>query len=238
MRLSCEIEDDNLRTANVAPAIKLSVIRLRGTSTVPIDPTVYVVDDDPAALDSLKCLLESVRLQVKSFAKPSEFLQAYDADRPGCIVLDVRMPEMSGLELQQELVRRGAALPIIIVTGHADVPACTTAFRAGAFDFIEKPANHQLLLGRIQRAIEHDLASRRARGESPDYVARRERLTPREAEVLNLLVAGQTLKQIAAGLGIGIQTAAKHRSRVLEKMQVTTDVELVRLVFPYCSADR
>ena len=144
---------------------------------------------------------------------------------------------MSGLELQQELVRRGNAPPIIVVTGHADVPVCTTAFRAGAFDFIEKPANHQLLLGRIQRAIEQDAVDRRARGETPEYIARRNLLTPREREVLELIVSGQTLKQIAVTLDISVQTASKHRTRVLEKMQVATDVELARLVFPAASAN-
>jgi FixJ family two-component response regulator len=193
---------------------------------------VFIIDDDVAALDSLRCLLESVKLRVEAYSKPTEFLEAYDPARPGCIVLDVRMPEMSGLELQQELVRRGHPPQIIVITGYADVPVCSTAFRAGAFDFIEKPANHQLLLGRIQRAIEQDVADRRARGEDPRLLERRNRLTPRERQVLDLVVAGQTLKQIAATLQVGIQTAAKHRSRMLEKMQVATDVELVRLVLP------
>lgn len=197
-----------------------------------LEPTVFIIDDDQAALDSLRCLLESVKLRAEAYEKPSDFLQVYDPTRPGCVVLDVRMPEMSGLELQQELVRRGNPPPIIVVTGHADVPVCTTAFRAGAFDFIEKPANHQLLLGRIQRAIEQDAANRRTRGENPEYLRRRESLTPRERQVLELVVAGQTLKQIAATLKIGMQTAAKHRSRMLEKMQAATDVELVRLVLP------
>jgi len=194
------------------------------------EPTVFIIDDDPDALDSLRCLLRSVGLPAEPYSQPSQFLQSYDPSRPGCIVLDVRMPEMSGLELQQELVRRGSPPPIIVVTGHADVPVCTTAFRAGAFDFIEKPANHQLLLGRIQRAIERDAAERRARGAAPQYLARRELLTPREREVLELIVSGQTLKQIATTLEISVQTASKHRTRVLEKMRVSTDVELVRLV--------
>ena len=194
------------------------------------EPTVFIIDDDPAALDSLRCLLRSVGLPAEAYSQPSQFLHAYDSARPGCIVLDVRMPEMSGLELQQELVRRGNPPPIIVVTGHADVPVCTTAFRAGAFDFIEKPANHQLLLGRIQRAIEHDAAERRSRGDAPEFLARHELLTPREREVLELIVSGQTLKQIATTLEISVQTASKHRTRMLEKMQVSTDVELTRLV--------
>lgn len=197
-----------------------------------IEPTVFIIDDDRDALDSLQCLLQSVGLRTEGFTSPSQFLKSYEPERPGCIVLDVRMPEISGLEVQEELVRRGPAPPVIIVTGHADVPVCATAFRAGAFDFIEKPANHQLLLGRIQRAIELDAAARRARGQSPEHLARRARLTPREVEVMELIVAGRTLKQIAAELGISLQTAAKHRGRVLDKMQVSTDVELARLVLP------
>lgn len=196
------------------------------------EPTVFIIDDDPAALDSLRCLLESVKLQVESYENPKDFLQTFDPQRPGCIVLDVRMPEMSGLELQQRLIQQADAPPIIVVTGHADVPVCATAFRAGAFDFIEKPANHQLLLGCIQRAIAHDAAQRRARGESPQLKARRDLLTPRESEVLDLVVAGQSLKQIATTLDISVQTAAKHRSRVFEKMQVANDVQLVRLMLP------
>jgi two-component system, LuxR family, response regulator FixJ len=194
------------------------------------EPTVFIIDDDADALDSLQCLLQSVGLRMEAYSSPSLFLQSYDPARPGCVVLDVRMPEMSGLDLQEELVRRGNPPPIIIVTGHADVPVCAAAFRAGAFDFIEKPANHQLLLGRIQRAIERDADNRRARKEVPEFQTRLERLTPREREVMELILSGQTLKQIAATLGISAQTAAKHRSRVLDKMQVSTDVELVRLI--------
>ncbi len=196
------------------------------------EPTVFIIDDDPDALDSLHCLLSSVGLRAEAYSSPTRFLEAYDAERPGCIVLDVRMPELSGLDVQEELLRRGSIHPIIIVTGHADVPVCSTAFRAGAFDFIEKPANHQLLLGRIQRAIEQDHANRRERDNSPEVATRRQRLTPRESEVMELIVLGRTLKQIAALLEISLQTAAKHRARVLEKMQVATDVELARLMLP------
>ena len=126
-----------------------------------VEATVFIVDDDVDALDSLECLLKSIGLSVEAYQSPSAFLQNYDPSRPGCIVLDVRMPELSGLELQQELVRRGASPPIIVITGHGDVPVCAAAFRAGAFDFIEKPVNPQLLLGRIQRAIEQDAIRRR-----------------------------------------------------------------------------
>jgi two-component system response regulator FixJ len=191
------------------------------------EPIVFLVDDDAAALDSLKCLLESVGLRTAAFASPTEFLAGYDPSQSGCVVLDIRMPEMGGLEVQEALLRRGRSLPVIIVTGHADVPVCTAAFRAGAFDFIEKPANHQLLLGRIQRAIQHDLATRRSLLAAQEVADLQAALTPREHEVKDRLVAGMTLKQIAADLQISLQTASKHRLKVLEKLQVTTDVELV-----------
>ena len=197
-----------------------------------MEPTVFIVDDDADALDSLECWLKSIGLKVDSYQSPSAFLQHYDASRPGCIVLDVRMPELSGLELQQELLSRGPTPPIVIVTGHGDVPVCATAFRAGAFDFIEKPVNPQLLLGRIQRAIEHDAARRRRRDHLADVQTRIARLTPREREVADMIAAGQTLKQIASTLNISVQTASKHRNRTLEKMEVTTDVALARLTLP------
>lgn len=195
-------------------------------------PTVFIVDDDPDALDSLECLLKSIGLDVKSYQSPSSFLQDYDPCQPGCIVLDVRMPELSGLELQLELNQRGPTPPIIVITGHGDVPVCAAAFRAGAFDFIEKPVNPQLLLGRIQRAIEQDLSRRRGLEHWSEVNARIARLTPREREVMEMIAAGQTLKQIACSLEISIQTASKHRARVLEKMEVTTDVGLSRLALP------
>jgi FixJ family two-component response regulator len=128
------------------------------------------------------------------------------------------------------MAARGRPLPVIVVTGYADVPVCTAAFRAGAFDFIEKPANHQLLLGRIQRAIQHDQVTRQAEAQSRRTADQFTCLTPREREVMDRIVAGRTLKQIAAELDVSLQTAAKHRARVLEKLGVHTDVELARLV--------
>lgn len=196
------------------------------------EPTVFIIDDDPDALDSLHCLLESVGLRTQTYTSPAAFLGEYDPQRPGCIVLDLRMPEMSGLDVQLELLNRGAQTPVIIVTGHGDVLMCATAFKAGAVDFIEKPANHQLLLSHIQRAIDQDRRRREAQLDVNDLESRLDLLTPREREVMELLVAGYTLKRIAGDLGISTQTAAKHRSRVLEKMQVSTDVELVRIVLP------
>ena len=189
-----------------------------------MEPTVFLVDDDEAALDSLKCLLESVGLQTEAYSNSLLFLERYDPARPGCIVLDIRMPQMGGLDVQEAIRVRGRPLPVIIVTGHADVAVCTAAFRAGAFDFIEKPANHQLLLGRIQRAIQQDAINRRDAEAGRQLEELQSSLTPREREVMDRLVAGRTLKQIAVELGISLQTASKHRIRVLEKLRVSTDV--------------
>lgn len=205
-----------------------------------MNPTVFIVDDDPDALDSLECLLKSIGLAVEPYQSPSTFLQNYDPMRPGCIVLDVRMPELSGLELQQELSRRGPTPPVIVITGHGDVPVCAAAFRAGAFDFIEKPVNPQLLLGRIQRAIEQDVTRRRGQEALELVKVRVARLTPREREVMDMIAAGQTLKQIAQNLTISVQTASKHRARVLEKMEVTSDVAIARIallpeLLPQCA---
>jgi two-component system response regulator FixJ len=197
-----------------------------------VEPTVFIVDDDVDALESLECLLKSIDLRVEAFQSPSAFLQAYDPQRPGCIVLDVRMPGLSGLELQQELLRRGSAPPVVVVTAHGDVPVCAAAFRAGAFDFIEKPVNHQLLIGRIQRAIEQDAVRRHGMRQLAEVKTRIARLTPREREVMDMIASGLTLKQISQTLEISIQTASKHRARVLEKMEVPTDVALARLALP------
>lgn len=193
-------------------------------------PTVFVVDDDAAALKSLRWLLESVHLHVEAFGSAQELLADYDPDAPGCLILDIRMPEMGGLELQEELLRRGCRHPIIFVTGHGDVPTCSTAYRRGAFDFVEKPVNDQAMVDLVNRAVAADAARRSQQAHHHDISAQRALLTPREQEVMDLLVAGKSVKQIAIELGVGFPTAARHRSRVLEKMGVENDVELVRLV--------
>ena len=194
------------------------------------EPIVNVVDDDPAVLTSLRWLLESVHLNVRTYASGAAFLAEYDASRPGCLVLDVRMPGLTGLDVQRKLAELGAKLPIIIMTGHGDVPTCTRAFKAGAFGFIEKPANDEVLLAQIQQAIVADAQCRRLGLRCPDATAKLAELSPREIEVMDLLVNGKTQKQIAIALGISIQTVAKHRGKVLEKLEVENDVELARLV--------
>jgi FixJ family two-component response regulator len=193
-------------------------------------PKVFLVDDDAAALKSLRWLLESAQLQVKDFCSAEEFLEVYDPEVPGCLVIDYRMPGMNGLELQQTLLQRGCRHPIIFVTGYGDVPTCSRAYHQGAFDFVEKPVNHEALVDLVHRAIGEDARRRAACANRPNISLQRDRLTPRELEVMDLIVEGKTVKQIASELGVGFPTAARHRTRVLEKMLVANDVELVRLV--------
>lgn len=193
-------------------------------------PTVFLVDDDPGALDSLRFLVESAGLRVESHRSAQEFLAQFDPDRPGCAVIDYRMPDMNGLDLQEELRSRQAILPVIVVTAHGDVASCARAFRAGAVDYLEKPIKGPLLLERIQAAIKRDARRREQLARSPGIQRQLATLTSREREVLGRLVEGRSLKQIALEFGVSIQTAAKHRAKVLEKLSVANDIELVRLM--------
>lgn len=192
------------------------------------DSIVYIVDDDPSVRDSLTWLIESVGHPVRCFASPVEFLRDCRDDVPGCLILDVRMPEISGLDLQEQLRTRGFRLPIIIVTGHADVPMAIRALKAGAFDFIEKPFNDQLLIERIQQAIEHCQSltekDQRRRGARERLAT----LTTRERQVLDGVVAGKSNKQIARELDISIKTIEVHRANVMNKMQADSLPELIR----------
>jgi FixJ family two-component response regulator len=196
----------------------------------PTNATVWLVDDDAALLHSLRWLLESAHFRVQAYGSPYRLLQAYDAEFAGCVVADIRMPGMSGIELQNELRRRGCRLPIIFLTGHGDVATCTSAFRNGAFDFLEKPIGEQALIEVVRRAANADAKRRAQQAGKPDITALAATLTPREQQVMELLVAGKTVKQIAVELSVGFPTAARHRSRLLEKLRVTNDVELVRLL--------
>jgi two-component system, LuxR family, response regulator FixJ len=194
------------------------------------DPTVFVVDDDPAMRQSLRWLIESVNVAVETYATAQDFLAAYDPDRPGCLVLDVRMPGMGGLDLQAELARREIEVPVIIITGYAEVPTAVRALKSGALDFIEKPFSDQLLLDRIQQAIASDRQARVRRHERATLAARVAQLTPREREVMQLVVAGSSNREIAAELGLSVKTVEVHRARVMEKMKVDSLADLVRLV--------
>ena len=194
-----------------------------------IKPTVFVVDDDAAVRDSLRMLLKSVGLPVEVFESGQEFLDADRDDRPGCLVLDIRMPGMSGLELQVKLNERHSILPIIFITGHGDVPMAVEAMQAGAVDFIQKPFRDQDLLDRIGQALEKDAAARQQLAERSAIERRLATLTPRETEVLRLVVAGKANKVIAGDLNLSQRTVEIHRARVMEKMRAQSIAHLVRM---------
>ncbi len=194
------------------------------------EATVVLVDDDQNVRDALKWLIESVDLQVDAYASATEFLESFVPTEPGCLVLDVRMPGMSGLELQENLAAHNCGLPVIIITGHADVAMCIRAFKGGAFAFLEKPVNQQDLLEQIRKAIELDKKNRQTSVSVGDIDDRMTRLTPREREIMDLLVGGHSMKQIAGKLKIGLPTCSKHRASLLEKLEVDNDVQLVQRV--------
>ncbi len=192
-------------------------------------PVVFVVDDDPAMRDSLRWLIESTGLEVETFADARTFLARVRPELPGCLVVDVRMPGMSGLDLQGELARRGVGLPTIVITGHAEVPMAVRAVKAGAIDFIEKPFSDQLLLDRVRQGIDMDRQEREGRARRAEILRRQSLLTQREREVLDLVVAGKANKEIAATLHLSPKTVEVHRAHVMEKMQASSVAELVRL---------
>ena len=192
--------------------------------------TVFVVDDDEEVRDAMKRLMNSVGLKVETFASAEEFLAQFDSARPGCLLLDVRMEGMSGLDLQKRLALEEVQPPIIIITGHGDVPMAVRAVKAGAVDFIEKPFNEQVLLDSVHRAIELDGANRGRALQLADISACLECLTPREREILDLVVAGKRNKVIAGELGISQSTVESHRARVMEKMQAESLSALMRMM--------
>ncbi len=192
--------------------------------------TVFIVDDDDAVRSSLRLLLKSVGLQATAFPSARDYLAAWDPDQPGCLVLDVRMPGMSGLELQEELNRRGAIVPVIFITGHGDIPMAVEAMQHGAFDFLQKPFRDQDLIDRIQKATERDAANRAQLREKEQIRIRFESLTPREREVLTLVTAGKANKVMAGDLGVSQRTVEIHRARVMEKMHAASLAQLVRMV--------
>jgi two-component system, LuxR family, response regulator FixJ len=194
------------------------------------EPTVFIVDDDAGALDSFCYLLNSADLHAEGFASAEEFLNAYEPERPGCLVLDLRMPRVDGLQLLDELIERRCDLPVIVLTAHGDVAVCARMFKSGVFDFLEKPADGNLLLERIRAALDLNLETRRNKSFEPEIAGRLDRLTLREREVLDLLIHGYSVKELARHLQIDHRTAAKHRARVQEKMDVHNDAELVRLM--------
>ena len=190
---------------------------------------VFVVDDDPSMRRSLETLLRSVGLDVHVFPSAQEFMRAERPDAPGCLVLDVRLPGMSGLAFQEELVRSGVAIPVIFISGHGDVPMTVRAMKAGAAEFLTKPFDDQVLLDAIHAAIERDRARRRDTAGRAEVQGRYHTLTEREREVMKLVVAGRVNKQIAAELGLSLVTVKVHRGQVMRKMLARSVPELVRM---------
>jgi FixJ family two-component response regulator len=192
-------------------------------------PVVYVVDDDPSVRTALERLFTSVRLAVETFNSAQEFLEHERDDAPGCLVLDVRLPGLSGLDLQTELAKTDADLPIVFITGHGDIPMSVRAIKAGAVDFLPKPFKNQDLLDAVGKAIDQHRKTRSDRAECCKVQRRAEMLTDREREVLVLVVAGMMNKQIAGRLGVTVATVKAHRGRAMQKMQVDSLAELVRM---------
>lgn len=193
------------------------------------EQTVFIVDDDQAVARSLRWLFETVQLKVETFSSAQSFLDGYDSSKPGCLVLDVRMPGMSGLDLQERLEAQRIHLPIIFITGHGDVQMAMRAVKAGAFDFVEKPFNDQDLLERIHKAITFDAVQRSQDMHRTQLRALFARLTPREREVLDLVVEGKSNKAIANCFALSAKTIEVHRANMMEKMQARSVADLVKM---------
>jgi two-component system response regulator FixJ len=192
-------------------------------------PTVFIVDDECAVRDALGLLIESAGLPVECFNSADAFLEACDPERPGCLLLDIRMAGMSGLDLQQALLQRDITLPIVFITGHGDVAMSAQAFRRGAVDFIEKPFDDRTILSRIEEALAKDAGLRAQRAKADLILNRYGRLTRREKEVMRLIVSSHSNKQIAKTLGISHRTVDAHRARVMEKMCAQSLADLVAM---------
>ena len=195
----------------------------------PMETTVYVVDDDPSVRAGLSRLLQSMGLTVKTFASAREFLKQAVSGEPGCLIVDLRMPAMNGLELQEQLMTRNLNLPVIFLTGYGTVPASVRAMKRGAVDFLEKPVDDQVLLDAIYQALEKDRGNRHDQAEVKSIQDRLKSLTPREYEVFTLITTGLLNKQVAYELGTAEKTIKVHRARIMEKMHCESLAQLVRL---------
>jgi len=191
-------------------------------------PTAYVVDDDESIRTLWRWLMESNGIAVQTFATADQFIRAYRVGEPGCLVLDLRLPGMSGLELQQYLTQQGIEIPVVFVTGHGDVPAAVTALKGGAVDFIEKPFSYKAVIAVIRKGFERDAEIRERRARCREIATRFALLTDRERDVLRGVADGKLNKIIAADLGISMKTVEFHRARLMEKMAVASVAELVQ----------
>jgi FixJ family two-component response regulator len=198
--------------------------------TAPEQPTVFVVDDDPGIRDSVTWLFQSVGLPVETYGSAQKFLDTYVASRPGCLILDVRLPGMGGLDLLEALRRRGATLPVIVVTAFGEVHSAVRAMKGGAIDVMEKPTRDQVLLDRVQQALELDRRTRATLASRAEASARYARLSKRELEVLGLIIAGKANKVIATELTLSPKTVEAHRAAIMRKLGVHSIAELVRIV--------
>jgi two-component system response regulator FixJ len=234
------VEDSNRETPSPDGVEETSQIvekRLRGQFKVagggpaPRLPgtTVFLIDDEPAVLGGLETLLQTKGLSTRSFRSAGEFFAAYDPGAPGCLISDVRLPDMNGIEILRELARREAAIPVVLITGHGDVPTAVEAMAAGAIDFLEKPFREDALFQRLEKALVIDARRRFEATIGESIKARQGRLTTRERQVMDLLVAGQTTKAIARHLGISPKTVEKHRAWVMEKMRASSICDLVQM---------
>jgi two-component system response regulator FixJ len=196
---------------------------------MPSQPIVYIVDDDKAIRDSLSFLMKSVGFESRAYTSAEAFLDQADLVKPGCLVVDVRMQGMSGLELQHLLSERGSKLPVIIITGHGDVPMAVQAMKAGAVDFLEKPYNNELLITRIRQCLKEISVEQDRESKVADAKSQLAQLTPRELEVMNLLVAGKHNKAIADNLDISVRTAEAHRAKVMKKLHADSLSDIVRI---------
>lgn len=192
-------------------------------------PTVYVVDDDGGMRRALDALLSTVGYETAVFSRPSEFLATFKPNAPGCLVLDIRMPDMSGLELQRHLNRMGSTLPVIFITGHGDVPMAVQAMKEGAFEFIQKPFRDQDLIDRINHALKQDAENRNMVARRAEVHHRLESLTARERQVMDMVVDGAANKVIAIDLSLSERTVEIHRAKVMEKMAARSVAHLVKL---------